>query len=273
MKSLITTFPAGSEFSKATAELDALSLPYRVISPEPGFSLVGVPALVLDESVHRDLAERSGEAFTCAGWVDYREAGLTVPDQPPPVFADDVFGQAAVMVLAPCVADLTKLRLIVHIGGDLGAVFPYLNACMKEASYNPHGPVLTFLDRYRMVVLYPRRIALAKADDIVDAWRVLEMVRCRANQVWADRGRIEPSWETRQKPPALEIFKRLPGINCKACGEQTCLAFALQVWNGQAAPSRCAPVFEGEYRHLKPALLEICAGLGVIDPTESGVTT
>jgi ArsR family metal-binding transcriptional regulator len=119
------------------------------------------------------------------------------------------------------------------------------------------------MDRYRMISIYARRIAVAKADDIVDAWRTLEAIRRRINDVWARRAQIEPSWELREKPPALEIFKRLPRTNCRACGELTCLAFAVKVWGGEAPPSHCRPVFTGEYRQLRDALTEICAGLGV----------
>ena len=109
-----------------------------------------------------------------------------------------------------------------------------------------------------------------KADEIGDAWRTLERIRLWANDVWARRAAIEPSYEMREKPPALEIFKRLPRNNCRACGELTCLAFAVKVWIGEASPSQCTPVFGGEYVHLKDALVEICAGMGVVDATLAG---
>jgi len=88
------------------------------------------------------------------------------------------------------------------------------------------------------------------------------MIRCRVNEAWARRAQIEPSDEMREKPPALEIFKRLPKTNCRACGELTCLAFAVRVWMGELAVSKCTPVFQGEFGHLKDALVEICMGLG-----------
>ena len=114
-----------------------------------------------------------------------------------------------------------------------------------------------------MIGLSPRRITVAKADDVVDAWRVLEAIRRRAGQVWARRADIVPCHERRARPPALELFKRLPRTNCRACGEATCFAFAGTLWRGEAAPTRCLPVFEGEHHHLRDALLDICAALGV----------
>jgi ArsR family metal-binding transcriptional regulator len=263
MAERVGTFPHQSEFAKAKAIADSLGLACQVVSPEPGFGRVGVPAMVLDDGPRGALMGHGGDAVVCSGWVDYRPASISVPARTPLEFADDIFGQAAIVVLADCIADTTKVRLIAHISGDLTAVFPYLNAEMQQASYNKDGPNLTFMDKYRMVSLYPSRIAIAKADEIVDAWRVLEMIRCRVNEVWSRRGRIEPSYERRAKPPALEIYYRLPKTNCRACGQKTCMAFALHLWSGNAVPSQCKPVFEGEAGHLKPALMEICVGLGI----------
>jgi len=43
----------------------------------------------------------------------------------------------------------------------------------------------------------------------------------------------------------IEILKKLPGTNCKECGENTCIAFALKVKNGQLKMSGC-PYVTGE---------------------------
>ena len=100
---------------------------------------------------------------------------------------------------------------------------------------------------------------------IVDAWLTLERLRQLVELTWADRGRIVPSFETRKKPPALEIYKRLPGTNCGQCGLATYLALAMQAWMGTASPGLCRPVFDenGSFVHLKEPLLEICAGMGI----------
>jgi ArsR family metal-binding transcriptional regulator len=265
MGMVITTFPVLAEFTRAQKALDDLHLPYEVVLPDPVYTRVGVPALVVDSETRMVLAARHRDGFTPSGWVDYRPSAVTVPQEAPSEFAEDVFGEARIMVLAPCVADLTKIRFIAHISGDLAGVLPYLNAVMREASFNPSAPTLTYMEGYRFIVLYPRRIVVAKADDLVDAWRVLESIRRRANETRARRAEIEPSYERREKPPALEIYKRLPKTNCGACGQSTCLAFAVGVYMGQVAVSRCTPVFDGVYSHLRDALMEICAGLGVVD--------
>ncbi|MHC5056361.1 MAG: (Fe-S)-binding protein [Planctomycetota bacterium] len=278
MKTLVTTFPNLAELERARGQFDALGLEYRLIPAAPGYARVGTAAIVTGEDARMRLAESGHEDFISSGWVAYRGVGgaapAAVPSESPPEFAEDVFGHAAVMVLAPCVADRTKIRATAHVSGDLGPAFPYMNAAMRGASFNPEGPTFTFMEAYRMIAVYPHRITIAKADDVVDAWRVLERIRAGANDIWGRRAEIEPSYEVRRRPPALEIFKRLPGTNCGECGDRTCLAFAARLWKGEAAPAECRPVFGGEgaepMRDLQEALRDICAGLGVSSAVQEG---
>jgi ArsR family metal-binding transcriptional regulator len=239
------------------------------IEPSPALSLVAVPALVMNKEERASL-ESAATDITFSGWVDYHSATSVMPEGPSPVGADQdgLFGRAAIMVLGPCVADMKKVRVIAHIDGDLAPVLPYLNSVLPQASYTPNTETLTFMDGYRMIALYPRRITIAKADEIVDAWLTLERIRLLVERTWRDREGIRPFFETRKKPPALEIFKRLPGTNCGRCGMPTCLALAIEAWMGKVSPRFCLPVFEknGTFAHLREALLEICAGMGIAGP-------
>jgi ArsR family metal-binding transcriptional regulator len=262
MKTL-TTFPSADEFERAKQVLENISLPHTIIMPEPGFSKVGLPALVIEEEDRGKLLGGGQGVFITSGWVDFHDPALPVPNSNPPVFDEDIFGNIAIMVLQPCTADLTKLRLTAHFSGDLSPVFPYMNTLMCDAFYNEHSQTFTFMEGHRMIAVYPRRVAVAKTNDIVDTWRVLEMLRVRFNECWQNRANITPSAELRKRPPALEIYYRLPKINCGECGERMCMAFALRLWSGQVALTQCKPVFGGTHGHLKDALVEICGGLGV----------
>ncbi len=263
---LLTTFPNSEEFQKALIALDHLNREHGIVIPGPGFSLVAVPALVMSRE-SRNILETASPTIVFSGWVDYRKTRLNISNGAAPEDAqpDDCFRRASVMFLGPCVADETKIRLIAHIDGDLGPVLPYLNAVIPQASYTPAAETLTYMDEYRMIALYRQRITIAKADEIVDAWRVLEEIRRSAVQTWKKRDRIEPSFEIRRKPPAIEIFKRLPRTNCGLCGEPSCLAFAMRVWTGELSARFCLPAFEegGQFAYLQGPLLDICAGMGI----------
>lgn len=260
---VVTTFAVTGEFEKALKRLNERGLDYETISALPAYSRVGTAALIVEPRGCGVLVEPGADAPVCSGWVDYVPPRATVPTEEPQKFGEDCFGKAAVMVLAPCVAEEMKIRLTAHLSGDLSEVFPYLNTEMARGSYNRHGPTFTYMDGRRMVCLYPRRITIAKADELVDGWRTLEDIRRRVNNVWGRRGRIKPSYEMRERPPALEIWKRLPRTDCRSCGQATCLAFAVKVWQGLAPAEECSPVFSGSYGHLREALVEVCSGLGV----------
>jgi ArsR family metal-binding transcriptional regulator len=254
-----TTFANHTAFVKAVRLLDGLSLPYEVVAPPPAYGPVAVGALVLDEAARIALFQHDADPFTCAGWVDY------VPGDPdagcgrePQGFENDLFGTAAMMLLAPCMADERKLRIVAQLSGSIEPAFPYMNAEMPQACYNPNGPTFTYMEGRRMISLYARRIAAARVDTILDAWRVLASVRMLVNDAWARRSRISPCFEMRQKPPALEIYKRLPRTNCRQCGEVTCLAFAVRVHLGELPVTQCLPAIDGEHAHRREPLLEIC---------------
>jgi ArsR family metal-binding transcriptional regulator len=258
---VIAAFSTRGEFEKARALLAGLPLPYEVVSPDPGYSLLGAPALVCDSQGLS--AIQSDHGIICAGWTEYRSSNAQLLTQNPTRFEEDIFREAAIMFFGPCMADESRIRLIAHLSGDLRAVLPYVNSTMPQACFNAGPCTLTFMDGPRLISLYPRRVTIGKADDLVDGWRTLEEIRVLVNRIWARRSTIVPSYELRSKPPALEIYKRLPRTNCMACGERTCLAFAVSLWLGRASPSRCRPVFSDENASLRSALLEICQGLGV----------
>ncbi len=257
----LTTFANRRLYDNAVETLRAQGVQYESISPDPGFQKVAVPALLAGADGAPTL---SAAGIVVPGWVDYQAPRHKVPAEPPLVFDDDIMGECAIMVLAPCVADAAKLRLIAHVSGDLARVLPYLNAEMPAGSYGRDPETLTYQDAYRMISLYSYRITIAKADDIVDAWRVLEGIRRLVNQVWMRRHTITPMYERRSRPPALEIFKRLPGTSCRKCGEKACMAFACRLWRGEGTPTECRPIFEdAAYAHLREPFLQICAGLGL----------
>ncbi len=264
----LTTFGDRNEFERAVALLARLGATHSVVSPDPAYAAVASPALLLTAEARAAFMESGGVDIVNAGWVDYRPAADGVPETAPRAFAEDIVGRVAIVVLATCIADSARLRLIAHFSGDVAEVLPYLNADVGHGSYVATMPVFTFMDGHRMVSLFRDRIGIAKADDIVDAWASLERVRCLANDVWARRGEITPSFELRRRPPALEIYKRLPGTNCGQCGEAACMAFAWSVWRGDADPRGCVPVFAGERADLKDAFFAICAGLGVAEACE-----
>ena len=61
---------------------------------------------------------------------------------------------------------------------------------------------------------------------------------------------------------ALDIFKLLPGTNCRKCGEPTCLAFAVKLVGRDIEIMKCNPLFSEKYQDKQKVLLELLHAAG-----------
>jgi len=68
----------------------------------------------------------------------------------------------------------------------------------------------------------------------------------------------------------IDIYKLLPKINCKECGQENCMAFATKIVNREVNIDSCKPLLKKEYEKaylalkdiLKPAVKEVVVGVG-----------
>lgn len=166
--------------------------------------------------------------------------------------------------VAPCMADEKKIRLIAYLNRDITEILPYLNAVIKGASYNKGAATLTFAKERRLINLYNIKITIAKANDIIDAWHILDEIKILINKTYENRANVKPSYEEKVRVTALQIYGWLPKTNCKACGEATCLAFACRLLLGEQKLSRCAPLStESKFSENKKIMQEMAEALGV----------
>jgi ArsR family metal-binding transcriptional regulator len=263
--SKIMVFPRTSEFVIAKAKLDDLNLEYKIINPPLEYENIAVACIVFEQEAYSGLIGKSDGAFIYSGCVDYRGQTLNKIESEiqEENYDSDVFGKAYIMVLSPCVADETKVRLTVHLSEDISHLLPYLNAYIHSAFYNDDSCSLTFMEQYRLITIYRSKIAIAKADDITDAWRIIAKIRSLVNTVNHNKATITPNYEMRKKPPALEIYNCLPKTNCGKCAQKTCMAFAFALHSGTADPFGCKPIFEGDYKHLIPKFTNILPRIGI----------
>lgn len=166
--------------------------------------------------------------------------------------------------VSPCMADEKKIRLIAYLNRDITEILPYLNAVIKGASYNKGASTLTFAKERRLINLYSMKITIAKADDIIDAWHILDEVKTLVNKTHDNKSNIKPNYEEKVKVTALQIYGWLPKTNCRACGEATCLAFACRLLLGEQKISKCAPLsMDSRFTENKKIMQEMAEALGV----------
>jgi len=164
--------------------------------------------------------------------------------------------------ILPCPSEPGKIRVNAELPCDVSELLPYLNAVLGRPIYNPACPALTANRDGRIITIYARTIFMAKIRDEADARAQADWIRDSLNDVYARRDQITPVHERRQRLTELEIYKLLPGTNCKVCGRLTCLAFAVELAAGRAEVLRCAPLFEAAYQEKRQVLLELLHAAG-----------
>ncbi|KYH33421.1 (Fe-S)-binding protein [Neomoorella mulderi] len=145
-----------------------------------------------------------------------------------------------------CLADAEKIRLQAVLSQDIEELLPYLNTVIKNAVYNHYAKNLTFMKEFRLITLYPRKLTMAKAVNMTDALQVLDWLKDLINDTHRRQKEISPTFTKKERPTALQIYKWLPGTNCRRCGQLTCLAFATRLLSGENALADCLPLAEAE---------------------------
>jgi ArsR family metal-binding transcriptional regulator len=168
--------------------------------------------------------------------------------------------------ILPCIADPEKIRVIAELSGEIHEVFPYLNATLKGCIYNHPAFTLTIKKDQKLITLHALHITLAKIEDENEAEEVLKWLKDLINQTYENRDRIEPNFSMAAELKALDIFKLLPGTNCKKCGEPTCLAFAVKLVGRDIEIRKCDPLFSEKYQEKQKVLVELLEAAGHVVP-------
>jgi len=170
--------------------------------------------------------------------------------------------QINIVHIFPCLADTEKIRFIAHFEKNVSDIFPYLNAILEGAIYNHEGKTLTIKKEGRLITLHPNRIAAGKVIDEDDAHHVIEWIKERINYCHENRDSIEPNLERRQKLSVLDIYKLLPGNNCRKCEELTCIAFSVKLSAEEISVLRCTELFSGNFTERRNELLGLLKASG-----------
>lgn len=168
----------------------------------------------------------------------------------------------------PCLADPEKIRVIAEVSGEIYEAFPYLNAILKGCIYNHAALTLTIKKDGKLLTLHANHITLAKIEDEREAEEILRWLRGLVNETYEKRDQIEPNYSMLAELKALDIFKLLPGTNCKKCGELTCLAFAVKLVGRDIEITKCDPLFSEKYQEKRNVLIELLQSAGHEIPNE-----
>ncbi|MGB9722456.1 MAG: (Fe-S)-binding protein [Chloroflexia bacterium] len=157
----------------------------------------------------------------------------------------------------PCEPGAERFTAIARLLVDIREVLPYLNATLRGAVYHPGALALTWTKGGHYVAFHPYEIAVSNVEDREAAIREIEGLIKLVNRTWERRAEIIPDYETHRRPTPMEVYKLLPGSNCKRCGQPTCFTFALRLAAAQARLEECPLLFEPEYADRLARLREI----------------
>jgi len=160
------------------------------------------------------------------------------------------------IVLSDCNPSSQKVNALVDLSEDISEMLPYLNTALKGLQYFEEEKILTVKKGGRLITFRPRQIALTKLEDENEAREVMEELKQILNETYANRDHIQPTYTTRPVLRPLEVFKLLPGGNCKECGEATCMAFALKLVNNEIELQKCPLLFTKEFETNRLKLIE-----------------
>ena len=165
-------------------------------------------------------------------------------------------------MLPECNTFAETLNAVATLSDDVSKVFPYLASLIKQCSYDDNSKILTFKLEGKGIAMYPHKITVTKLRDREEAAQVLEKVKDFINRTHENRQNIEPCYKKGVELKYLDVFKLLPGTNCRECGQPTCLAFATLLVRQEASIKQCLPLFDGRFEDKRKKLFEMLRGAG-----------
>jgi len=161
-----------------------------------------------------------------------------------------------------CLPGTGILRAVVDIPIDISYLFPYINGFIKKARYLPKIPWIRFtfygypekgLNKYD-IACKSHQIILGKFMNNEEANIIIKQAIDFLNYIDSNRDKIEPNYKEWAPPSAITILKYLPQTNCRKCGLQSCMAFAVKLSQGDVEPEHCPEIISKNLEELKDLL-------------------
>lgn len=231
---------------------------------------LAIPAIVVSGDARPVLSELRAAGVKCSGVFPFLPFTKDVPQAAPPNEKwVDIFGHLRIDVIEPSFTAPSKFRVEIAFQKSLATLIPFLARLIRGGSFRPDVPILSFEEEHRLLVISPRRLVICRADDLLDIWI---MMRCAVELVtagWDRRFALEPEREPRQGIGAIEIFKRLPGTDCRQCGLSGCMEFAMSLLVGRRRVGQCVPLEQHSARRSRASLLWLLETIGAMGSTGS----
>lgn len=142
----------------------------------------------------------------------------------------------------PCLAEPGRIIVIGQPNRPLDEVLPYLATLPGVIAWNPEAQALTFRRPHGFMTLYADKVYITQVVDSTEGLQLFEALKEAINVTWEKRAELVAVTAKKRAPRHLDIWELLPRSNCGACGEVTCLAFAVAVIQNKRALAECLPL-------------------------------
>lgn len=146
----------------------------------------------------------------------------------------------------PCLADPGKLMVIGKPSRSLEEVIPYLATLPGVIAYNPGTYTLTFRRPAGFLTIAPDSVYLTQVRNVEEGLELTQAVKDAINATWEHRHELQPVTVAQRAPRHLDVYALLPQSNCRQCGEDSCLAFAVKMILQERVLAECAPLKNDE---------------------------
>lgn len=160
----------------------------------------------------------------------------------------------------PCLADPGKIIVVGVPNRSLEEVIPYLAALPGVIAYNPDTCTLTIRRRPGFLTLSSEKVFITQVQNVEEGLELLVALKDAINATWDQRHELRPIRIAQRAPQHLDIYAMLPQTNCKQCGENTCMAFAVNLILHKRLLEECIPLQRDEAFGDRRVTLEALIG-------------
>jgi ArsR family metal-binding transcriptional regulator len=122
---------------------------------------------------------------------------------------------------------------------DISELFPYINATVEDAKYFDIPLYIRFTLDGVMWALYPENAAAVPFENHSQAMEHIDRMIRFLNGLYTEKESITPNHKKHKPVPVIDIYKVLPGTNCKECGFSACMAFAAALSKEEMSYDKC----------------------------------
>ncbi len=122
---------------------------------------------------------------------------------------------------------------------DVSEIFPFLNAEIEHARLFDNPEHIQFMFGMSKCTVYPLEVIAVPFSSEKDALRFIDALINLFNDLYVKKDSIKPNYKKFKSVSVLDVFKLLPGTNCRECGFTTCMAFAAALTQSKTGPDQC----------------------------------